>query len=121
MKYFKMEEFACKCCGKIIMDSKFLEILDSIREEYGKPLKVTSGYRCPKHNQEVSSTGPNGPHTTGKAVDLQCSGTDAYKLTEIAYKHGITGIGVRQSGLHPSRFMHFDILEGATRPWIWTY
>ena len=56
---------------------------------------VSSGYRCPEYNDQVSSSGLTGPHTTGRAVDVVCSG-DALKIMELAIKHGMTGIGVSQ-------------------------
>lgn len=117
-KYFKLGEFSCKHCGENKMDPKFIDKLDLLREAYGKPLVVTSGYRCPAHNQKVSSTGPNGPHTTGKATDFRVDRGDAYKLLAIAMEMGFRGIGVNQKGT--GRFIHVDdIQEG--RPTVWSY
>jgi uncharacterized protein YcbK (DUF882 family) len=122
MKYFNLNEFTCKCgCQKALMSEEFLQRLDALRGVFGKPMVVTSGYRCPKHNAKVSTTGSNGPHTTGNAVDIAASGTDAYNLAYLAIKFGFTGIGVRQNGPHEARFLHLDTLEGNTRPWLWTY
>ena len=122
MEYFKFSELKCKCgCNQAKMDRAFLDSLNVLREAYGKPVIITSGYRCPKHNSNVSTTGPNGPHTTGMAVDVKCSGTDAYNLVMHAMRLGFTGIGVRQNGPHENRFIHLDMLEGNVRPWVWTY
>jgi uncharacterized protein YcbK (DUF882 family) len=78
---------------------------------------VTSGYRCPEHNQNVSSTGPDGPHTTGKAVDIGVSGTDAYDLALLAMQMGVKGIGINQKGT--GRFIHFDFARPQFT--IWSY
>ena len=106
------------------MDEDFMARLDKTREEYGSPMVVTSGYRCPEYNDEVSSTGRNGPHTTGKAVDISVSGEDAHRLLYYVMRNGFSGVGVKQAGDHKSRFIHVDTLseeESNTRPWLWSY
>ena len=122
MKYFSIDEFRCSHCNEVHMDDDFLLILDRMRDEAGFPFVITSGYRCPEYNNTVSSTGYNGPHTTGKAVDIQCSHKEADKVLELAYKYGITGKGIKQHG--SGRFIHLDILDQATgrpRPHVWSY
>ena len=108
------------------MQPEFMESLEKIRMEMNRPLKLSSAFRCSKHNQKVSSTGPNGPHTDhghgGQAVDILISGSDALRLMEVARKYGMSGIGVKQQG--KSRFIHLDNLGNATgqpRPWVWSY
>ena len=108
------------------MQPQFMESLERIRVEMNRPLKLSSAFRCSKHNQKVSSTGPNGPHTDhghgGQAVDILISGSDALRLMEVARKYGMSGIGVKQSG--KNRFIHLDNLGNATgqpRPWVWSY
>lgn len=121
MKYFKREDFACKCgkCENKI-DDQLTASLDELRGRVGFPLIVSSGYRCPEHNQKVSSTGPNGPHTTGKAVDLAVSHDKAYFVLQQALRMGFTGIGVNGKGT--GRFIHLDALpESAGRPRVWSY
>lgn len=123
MKYFHLNEFECRCgCGRAEMNPTFLVALDQLRERYGKPLVVTSGYRCPSYNSKVSSTGPTGPHTTGKAADLRVDRGDAYRLLKLALDAGFTGIGVQQKGA--GRFLHLDMLPsgpGQPRPTVWSY
>jgi uncharacterized protein YcbK (DUF882 family) len=104
------------------MQTHFLELLDSLRDECGFPLIVTSGYRCPEHNAAVSSTGRTGPHTTGRAADLAVDGARAHALMTIALAMGFSGLGVNQKG--PGRFLHVDDLPNASgqpRPTIWSY
>ena len=125
-KHFTVEEMKCKGTGICTMDEVFMELLEEIRELYGKPLYPISGYRSPEHNDKVSSSGLNGPHTTGRAVDITIFGTEARILEQIAMNNGMTGIGAKQHGPHKGRFIHLDNLESdpkvpRTRPWIWTY
>ena len=83
-----------------------------------------SGYRCPKHNAEVSNTGLDGPHTIS-AFDVRIAGYDVLKLTKIAMDAGFSGIGINQKGDWNKRIVHLDRLpniEGKRpRPWVWTY
>lgn len=48
-----------------------IEVLDPARELLGKPIMVTSGYRCSELNSKVGGQ-PNSQHTKGEAADLQC-------------------------------------------------
>ena len=124
-KYFKPEEFKCKCgeCQDdgTNMSPQFVQKLDELREHCGFPVVISSGYRCPEYNNKISKTGLNGPHTTGKAVDILVSGRKARKLVGIAIALGFTGIGVSQKGRHEKRFIHLDTIETGTRPWLWSY
>lgn len=98
-----------------------MDRLEEIRVQLGIPLPLSSAYRCPDYNNEVSSTGFDGPHTTGKAIDVLISGEDAFHLMDLAFEHGMMGVGVSQKGDHDSRFIHLDTLTGGTRPWVWSY
>lgn len=118
-KHFYRTEMRCKGSGECRMDPAFMDLLDTIREVYGKPMVVVSGYRSPDYNDKVSSTGLEGPHTTGRAVDIAVRGSDAHSLLKIALAHGIQGVGVAQKG--NSRFLHLDMVVGVSRPMIWSY
>lgn len=122
IKHFTPLEFACKHCGDRGIDLAFVAKLDALRARLGFPMPVTSGYRCPIHNQAVSSTGPNGPHTTGQAADIGISGARARALVAAAIIDGFTGIGINQKGA--GRFIHLDTLAEPNhrpRPHIWSY
>lgn len=124
-RHFTEDEFKCKCgCEGNQISHALVDILDDLREEIGVPLVVSSGYRWPAHNDKVSSTGRNGPHTTGKAADIRIMGMDAFLLLQVAMKSGkIYGIGVNQKGPHAKRFIHLDIVDSAQsfRPTVWSY
>ncbi|MBR6458334.1 MAG: peptidase M15 [Bacteroidales bacterium] len=54
------------------------KILDPLRAAYGKPITVTSGYRCEKLNKAVG--GVNGSaHLRGDAADLRAADIKGFK------------------------------------------
>ena len=121
-KNFSVDELKCRHCGAFILVPEFMDRLQALRDDYGKAMKISSGYRCSLHNSRVSSTGLTGPHTTGRAVDILVVGKDAHKLLSLALKHGFTGIGVQQKGAHGARFLHLDdIPDTLSRPAVWSY
>lgn len=81
-KYFKMSELTRS--GKAdelgidntpsAEDKAHLEelmaVLDDIREYYGKSIRITSGYRCPKLNKAVNGSDTSA-HKYGYAADMQ--------------------------------------------------
>ena len=46
------------------------EVLDPLREAYGKPVRVNSAYRCPRLNTLVGGS-LNSQHMRGEAADIQ--------------------------------------------------
>ena len=98
---FSEAEFRCKHTGKCDMQAQFLDVLQAIRTEYGKPMKVTSGYRHPTHPVEAKKGHSNGEHTKGACADIACeNGAERFGLVQIALKHGITRIGIAKNFLH---------------------
>jgi len=128
IQHFSPAEFNCRC--KVCVDSwrhmdmEFIYALDQLRERLKFPMIITSGYRCPAYNDVVSTTGPHGPHTTGRAADVAISGEKAFRLVQQCTLGGwMTGIGINQKGPHEKRFIHLDDLGAPDhpRPRVWTY
>lgn len=46
-------------------------LLQPLRDEWGKPLTINSGYRCPKLNDKVGGV-PTSQHVLGQAADVAC-------------------------------------------------
>jgi zinc D-Ala-D-Ala carboxypeptidase len=115
---FKAAEFKCSHCGKNEMKPDFMAKLQALRTTYGKPMRVTSGYRCPQHPTEAKKAAP-GSHPSGCAVDIGVEGADAHRLLTLAMAAGFTGIGVQQKDT--GRFLHLDTLTTGVRPTIWSY
>ena len=61
-------------------------VLDPLREKYGKPIKVNSGYRCPKHNLAIGGA-IGSQHMKGEAADIAPAGLrfTAYGLKELEW------------------------------------
>lgn len=119
-KHFSDGELMCSCGCKGLPPKEFQDALERLRVSFGKPMRLSSAFRCPEYNAQVSSTGENGPHTRG-AVDVLAWGAEARSLVGAAIAMGWSGIGIAQSGPRRSRFVHLDTQAGPTRPWIWSY
>ena len=116
---FTKEEFDCQETGMNDMRDSFLSLLQQLRDELDEPIRITSGYRDPRHSIEASKAAP-GVHTRGLACDIACDGQQAFRIVQIAIKLGFTGIGVAQRSGKP-RFIHLDTFSGTPRPNIWSY
>ena len=120
-KYFTVDELHCQHCGRDGMNQVFMQRVEALREKVGFPFIISSAYRCPDHPIEARKSSP-GAHASGKALDITCSGTNAYELLKASLAMDFTGIGVNQTGT--SRFIHLDTLEdavGRPRPRVWSY
>lgn len=120
---FSRAEMQCKETGECRMIPSFMDRLQRLREEFNKPMVISSGYRSRNHSAERKKNRP-GTHAMGCAVDVVISGGDALRLIELGLKHGFTGIGVKQHSDPAKRFIHLDDAPNAThrpRPWLWSY
>lgn len=116
---FTAAEFKCSHCGADGVKEEVVAKLQALRNEHGKPIPITSGYRCPQHPEEAKKNVP-GAHALGAAADAGVQGEDAYNILRLAFKHGFTGIGVQQKG--NARFIHMDIVTTELpRPTVWSY
>ena len=86
MKYFSIDEMVRSATAKKYgIDNRpsqdilnnlvlFIEkVLDPIREDWGGPISVSSGYRCPELNAKVGGAKTSG-HLYGYCADLQVKG-----------------------------------------------
>lgn len=73
---FRASEFACRHCGQLPpngMDPALIDVLQRIRDHYGVPVTINSGYRCPTHNAAVGGAS-NSQHMKGTAADFVVRG-----------------------------------------------
>ncbi len=92
---FYSTEFDCSCnysdCQWTYIDVEHVEKLQELRENIGKPLKVTSGYRCEKHNKDVGGASRS-RHKVGDASDIKCT-ENPESVAKIAESLNFDGIG----------------------------
>lgn len=111
--HFQKSEFACKCgCGFDSIDYKLVSILESIRSHFGdRPVIITSGCRCAKHNAEVGGV-QGSRHVLGKASDFYIEGVHVNDL--LAYCQELVNNGtLRYTYTNSSNMngvVHIDIL-----------
>jgi len=99
------------------MQPEFMEKLQALRNEYGKAMTITSGYRHWTHPVEARKGHTTGEHTKGACADIACTnGGDRFNLIRLALKHGFTRIGVAKT------FIHIGIgAPGLPQNVIWDY
>ena len=118
MKYFDYSEFdqpGLEGSGKKFMNKDFLKLLDVIRQKYGKPMKINSGYRSEEYNKKIGGVA-NSSHMKGIAVDVSITtSADRWKFIKACYEVGVTRIGIGNT------FVHIDIDNEKTGKLIWDY
>ena len=57
------------------------KVLQPVRDHFGKPVTVNSGYRCPKLNKAIGSSSKS-QHTKGLAADIEIPGVSNKELAE---------------------------------------
>jgi uncharacterized protein YcbK (DUF882 family) len=98
---------------KQILDNLLLlitECLQPIRNYIGKPIKVTSGYRCQTLNNLPTIRGAkNSEHLTGCAADIVVSGMTPRQLIE---KIKASGVEYRQLINEHNLWVHISYSKG---------
>lgn len=81
-EHISEDEFRCGCkrheLPPVMYDDGYLitcfdylfETFEMLRSAVGRPLIITSGYRCKEHNKKVGGE-PMSPHRFGLALDIQ--------------------------------------------------
>ena len=64
-------------------------VLQPLRDKLGKPIKVTSGYRCEKLNKMIPGSAQYSQHMLGQAADIQVNGCSTKDLFDYIKKSGI--------------------------------
>ena len=112
-KHFNEKEFSCPCCGENRISRNLVDRLDFSREISGFPMRVSSGFRCRRHNQKVKGK-PRSSHLDGSACDIICP-SGSIKATFLAsfFESGIRRIGIYKN------FIHVDVSEKLPSPMVW--
>lgn len=113
--HFKIREFACSDgSDKVLIDDDLVNQLENIRNHFGKPLHINSGYRTPSYNVTLLGASKKSQHMTGRAADIWVEGVDTLTLYRycLAIMPGWGGIGIYNT------FVHFDTRPNKSR---WDY
>ena len=71
---FKVRELRCRDGSDTVMvDETLTVVLQCIREHFGKPVTITSGYRTAAHNAAVGGA-KSSQHLLGRAADIRVQG-----------------------------------------------
>ena len=100
-KDFKVREFACHDgSDKILISPETVEILQAVRDYFGQPITITSGYRTPSHNKKVGGA-TNSQHVKGTACDIKVKNVPSWAVAgylEANYRN--IGIGYYSTWVH---------------------
>ena len=99
---FNSTEFDCHgkgCCRGTIIDFEMVDILQEIRNHFGKAVTVNSGYRCKTHNKAVGGVSKS-LHLYGMAADIKVEGVTPLEVAKYAESIGVKGIGLYEWGCH---------------------
>ena len=110
---FTRAEFTCSCgCGFNTVDYELVNILQVVRDHFKKPIAITSGCRCARHNRKVGGS-ENSLHRIGRAADFKVIGVEpeeVYKALD-QYLKNRCGLGLYKS------WVHVDTRSGKAARW----
>lgn len=120
---FRVREFRCRDgTDTVLIDEGLVVLLQCIREHFGKPVTITSGYRTASHNAKVGGS-KSSQHLLGRAADFWVEGVPVATVAAYAEKllPGRGGIGrYPKDAAHPTRktgWVHVDTRPNKSR---WT-
>ena len=118
---FTVAEFACKDgSDPVFVDSSLAALLQKIRDHFGRPVVITSGYRTAAHNAAVGGA-KTSQHLLGKAADFWVESVPVATVADYAEKllPGRGGIGrYLKDAAHPTRktgWVHIDTRANKSR------
>ena len=81
---FKVRELRCRDGSDTVMvDETLTVVLQCIREHFGKPVTITSGYRTAAHNAAVGGA-KSSQHLLGRAADIRVEGANVEDVAAYA-------------------------------------
>lgn len=108
---FKVREFACKDgSDSILISTDLVNLLQTIRSHFGKPITINSAYRNAAYNKKIGGAS-NSQHTKGTAADIVVSGIAPLTVAKYAQSLMPSSGGI---GLY-STFTHVDVRTNKSR------
>lgn len=112
IRFFKKEEFRCRCGGKFCggfpaePSERLVRLADRVRQHFGAPITVSSGLRCPTHNRNVGGVA-NSRHLRGLAMDMSVAGRTPQEVLSFLQTQPETHYAYAID----SAFLHMDVEE----------
>ncbi len=91
--------------------------LQPIRDRLGKPMIITSGYRCPELNKKVGGVSTS-QHTKGQAVDFYVKDMTMQQVIDFIKK---SGVEFDQLINEYNKWVHISFVKGKNRKQILKY
>lgn len=89
-------------------------MLENLRCKLGRPIHISSGFRCPQYNKEIGGN-IKSYHLKGRAADIVCDNAkERYDVVGSAISIGFSGIGIDKA------FVHVDNRIASPKK-IWIY
>ena len=100
--------------GTVSYTHLLVQVLQAIRDHFGAPVVITSGYRTAAHNRAVGGA-VYSQHQYGRAADIRVSGVPVEQLA--AYAETLLP-GTGGIGRYPAKgFVHVDVRKAKSR-WV---
>ena len=81
---FQVRELRCRDgSDSVMVDETLTVVLQCIREHFGKPVTITSGYRTAAHNAAVGGA-KSSQHLLGRAADIRVQGVSVEDVAAYA-------------------------------------
>lgn len=102
-KNFKVKEFACHDgSDRVLICQETVDILQAVRDYFGQPITINSGYRTPSYNKKVGGA-TNSQHVKGTAADIKVKGVPSWAVA------GFLEDNFKKNGIgYYSTFTHID-------------
>lgn len=121
-EHFDSREFRCRCgdkglegpyfCGgiEILPAPELVDKLEQVRQHFGRPVRINSGYRCPAYNEHIGGA-KQSQHVRATAADIVVDGVDPAEVADFAEILGFGGIGRYKT------FTHVDVRPNGPARW----
>lgn len=110
-KHFKVKEFACKDKSDLVLvDEELVDLLETIREHFGKRVYINSAFRTEKWNNEVGGARYS-RHLAGEAADIWVKDVKPHDVA--SYADNV--LGEKGGIICHTNYVHIDVRKSYYR------
>lgn len=111
-EHFVLVEFASRDgADEVLVHPALVALLETVREHFGEPVAINSGYRSPAHNRRIGGA-RNSRHVMGLAADIVVDKGAISPRRVATYVEGLDPGGLGRY----NTFTHVDV-QGKNRRW----